>query len=111
MPDEKYEADLSKRRGRAASALKDPAEKRKFIAKQGSGKYTKDELERETSRLTNIRALGSFKRGGRVKKTGIYNVHAGEKVIPARTRKLKLSGGLSPARSRIRMHRAKRRKS
>jgi hypothetical protein len=28
--------------------------------------------------------LGSFKRGGRVKRTGIYRLHRGERVIPKR---------------------------
>lgn len=31
--------------------------------------------------------LGSFKKGGRVKKTGVYLLHAGERVIPVRKRK------------------------
>jgi hypothetical protein len=108
-PKEKDAALLSQRRGRVAGAIKDPKEKRKFIARQGEGKTSREDLETETQRTTNRMALGSFKRGGRVKKTGIYKVHAGEKVVPAHTRKAKLSGSLNPLRSRIRMKRAKRR--
>jgi hypothetical protein len=28
--------------------------------------------------------IGSLKRGGKVKKTGTYKLHAGERVVPAR---------------------------
>lgn len=30
---------------------------------------------------------GGFKHGGRVHRTGIYKLHAGERVIPARSRR------------------------
>lgn len=47
-----------------------------------------DFLERDTERYQQATApLGSFKRGGRVKKTGVYKVHKGEKVVPARAAK------------------------
>jgi len=29
-------------------------------------------------------AMGSFKRGGTVKKTGTYKLHKGERVVPAK---------------------------
>lgn len=29
-------------------------------------------------------SLGSFKKGGKVKKTGLYKLHAGEVVLPAK---------------------------
>lgn len=32
-------------------------------------------------------ALGSFKKGGKVPKTGLYKLHKGEKVVPAKKRK------------------------
>lgn len=44
-------------------------------------------------------ALASKKRGGRIPKTGIYKLHAGEFVIPARAAK-KISGRKSSRRSR-----------
>ena len=34
-----------------------------------------------------LRGIAGFKRGGRVKRTGIYKLHAGERVIPARSRR------------------------
>ena len=41
--------------------------------------------------------LGSFKKGGKVKKTGVYNLHKGERVLNVKqTKKLKgLAKGLS----------------
>ena len=42
-----------------------------------------DDLRKELER----KGLRGFKRGGRVRRTGIYKLHAGEKVIPARKRR------------------------
>lgn len=39
----------------------------------------RDELARK--------GLPGFRKGGRVKRTGIYRLHAGERVIPARGRR------------------------
>ena len=36
-----------------------------------------------TDRLGNMEIEGSMKKGGMVKKTGVYLLHKGEKVIPA----------------------------
>lgn len=99
---EKDEALLSQRRGRVAGALKDPEEKRRFIARQGSGKATREELETETQRVSNLHALGSYQKGGKVKKTGIYKVHKGEVVIPAaKVRARKMNVGDMPAKRRM----------
>lgn len=38
---------------------------------------------------TKRRVMGSFKKGGKVKKTGLYKLHKGEKVIPAKKKKKK----------------------
>lgn len=46
-----------------------------------------DFVERDTERYQQATSpLGSFKRGGTVKKTGVYKLHKGEKVMPVRTR-------------------------
>lgn len=37
----------------------------------------------------SIPVLGSFKKGGKVKRTGCYLLHKGEKVVPVRKRKKK----------------------
>jgi hypothetical protein len=34
--------------------------------------------------VANLRVLGSMKKGGRVHRTGLYRLHAGETVKPAR---------------------------
>lgn len=40
--------------------------------------------------------LGSFKKGGKVKKTGIYKLHAKERVLnPKQTKKFEAKGGLA----------------
>lgn len=36
---------------------------------------------------SGIPIIGSFKKGGKVKKTGAYILHKGERVIPVRRRK------------------------
>jgi len=40
-------------------------------------------------------AIGSFKKGGKVKKTGLYKLHKGERVVKSKTaKKLDAMGGL-----------------
>lgn len=47
----------------------------------------------DTSQMT--RPLGSFKKGGKVKKTGTYKLHKGERVLNAKkTKKLAKMGGM-----------------
>jgi hypothetical protein len=48
----------------------------------------------DTSEMT--KPLGSFKKGGKVKKTGVYKLHKGERVLNAKqTAKTKAKGGLA----------------
>ena len=49
----------------------------------GSPPPPKNEQER-IDRLRRLDMIMSFKRGGRVKRTGIYKLHRGEHVVPAR---------------------------
>lgn len=37
--------------------------------------------------IANKTVLGSYKKGGKVKKTGLYKLHKGEKVIKAKKKK------------------------
>lgn len=46
-------------------------------------RFTTSRLRKELSN----RGLKGFKRGGRVHRTGIYKLHRGERVIPARSRR------------------------
>ena len=39
-----------------------------------------------TGNLDNV--LGSFKKGGTVKKTGVYKLHKGEEVVPAKKKEM-----------------------
>jgi hypothetical protein len=88
MASEEEKARLAKQRGVLAAGIKDPEKRRAFIAKQGkaeaSGEDTED-LQKETD-LFAAGALwrGSFKKGGKVKKTGLYTLHKGEEVTPAK---------------------------
>lgn len=54
-----------------------------------------DSVEQPKSRWQKFRSnlAGSFKKGGRVKKTGVYRLHKGEKVIPANKVKRSRSRG------------------
>ena len=36
-----------------------------------------------------IRPMGTFKKGGRVKKTGVYKLHKGEQVAPSGSKRVK----------------------
>jgi hypothetical protein len=50
--------------------------------------------------LTPLKPLGSLKKGGKIKKTGIYKLHAKERVLTAsQTAKMEKKGGLSAALS------------
>jgi hypothetical protein len=72
---------------RGKQAAKMPHDEAKaYIA--GSGKMDKDfqGTAEETAGVSKKQqmqeVLGSFKRGGMVKKTGAYKLHKGEKVLP-----------------------------
>lgn len=39
----------------------------------------------DRNRNTALRPPQSFKKGGKVKKTGVYKLHKGERVVPAKT--------------------------
>ena len=47
------------------------------------GRFTTNRLRKELSN----RGLKGFKRGGRVHRTGIYKLHRGERVVPARSKR------------------------
>jgi len=96
-------AAVSLKRGKLAAGIRDPEERKRFIARQGSeeeremrGKSSAgmEKLEAETNleqgRQTagvdssdSTRTLRSMKKGGVVRKTGAHLIHRGERVIPA----------------------------
>lgn len=84
---EQQKADLSKARGAIAGGIKDTGEKKKFIAKSADIDKNYDDVAQgasiEYNRQNREAVLGSFKKGGDVKKTGNYKLHEGEKVVPA----------------------------
>lgn len=91
---EEERAALAKQRGYLASQITDPAQRQKFVAQQGNEEAEArrkgadlDELLRKQGEKTNnqsnrIVAMGSFKKGGSVPKTGPYKLHKGEFVVP-----------------------------
>jgi hypothetical protein len=92
MADETERAAMSRTRGQVAAGMSDPDARRKFIARQGEeesrGKSDLAGLGQDAYRQRNVNTVqGSFKRGGRVKKTGVYKLHRGERVVPKRSRR------------------------
>jgi hypothetical protein len=84
---EEQKANLTATRGRQAADIKDPEEKKKYIA--GSANVDKDyqgtaeETAGEGKKLQTQAILGSMKKGGTIPKTGLYKLHKDEKVVPA----------------------------
>lgn len=81
MPNEQNRAMLSKRRGQLAARITDSTKRREFVAAQGEGKLSEEQIEADTMRETNKQALQSYKKGGIVKRTGPALLHKGEKVL------------------------------
>jgi len=44
-------------------------------------------MPRIATNRTEQPVLGSYKKGGKVKKTGLYKLHKGEKVVPVKSKK------------------------
>jgi hypothetical protein len=87
MATEQEKANLSADRGKVAAHISDPAEKRDYIAKQGNaeaaGKDKTTDLAQENFNKRNQLVVeGSMKKGGSVGKTGLYQLHEGEFVVP-----------------------------
>ena len=93
MANEQEKADVTKRRGALAASMQDPEEKKKFIARSADVDKKFDKVSNETTeegqkqyRDSNMKeaakVLGSYKKGGKVDKTGAYELHAGEAVLP-----------------------------
>lgn len=91
MATEDERAKVSQERGQAASGIRDSEERKKFISRQGeeerSGREDLGGLAQDAYRQRNVNAVQSFKRGGKVKRTGIYKLHKGERVTPRKTKR------------------------
>lgn len=92
MPTEQERAETSKFRGQVASGIRDPEERRKFVARQGEeearGKSDTAALSEDAFRQRNVNTVqGSFRKGGKVKKTGVYRLHKGERVVPRKSKR------------------------
>src|SRR5260370_7335807 len=93
MANEQEKADVTKRRGALAASMEDLGEKKKFIARSADVDKKFDAVSNETTgegqkqyRESNVKeaakVLGSYKKGGKVQKTGAYELHSGEAVLP-----------------------------
>jgi hypothetical protein len=83
---EEQKAQLSKRRGMAATKIVDPEERRKFISAQGDAEaVNKGELPvKKAKQMSEEAGLMGFKKGTpSVPKTGAAIVHKGERIVPA----------------------------
>lgn len=91
---EQDRAELAKQRGRIAATITDPKKRQAYVSAQGNeesrsrflfGNKKGGEIPRAMrTNSTTDTVLGSFKRGGKVKKTGLYKLHAKERVVPAK---------------------------
>lgn len=87
MPNnESIRAGQSQRLGKlAANPGLSQERKREIISTQARMPKSED-VEGVITKETSKRALGSFKSGGTVKRTGLYKLHKGEKVKKAAKR-------------------------
>lgn len=81
---------MSIARGKIAATIPNQEDKKAFIAAQGkeeaAGRGSEGaELSTALAEKSQMekKALGSYKEGGTIPKTGTYELHAGEKVTPA----------------------------
>jgi hypothetical protein len=83
---EQDRANLSIRRGKIAAGISDPQARAAYIAAQGNvgtnNASAQAKLENDTHNDETSKVIGSFKKGGKVKKTGLYKLHKGEEVLP-----------------------------
>ena len=98
---ESERAAVAARRGKVAAGIKDPAERKRFIARQGADE-AKERMGKSSVGLEKVsaegeleagrqlaggesgdttRTLRSYKAGGKVKHTGPALLHKGEKVL------------------------------
>ena len=83
MADENISAQQSQRLGKlAADPNLSKAGRQSLITAQATQPKQED-VEKIIGSATNQRALGSFKKGGKVKRTGLYKLHKNETVKKA----------------------------
>lgn len=80
MPDETTRAMQSQRLGKLAANPKLSQERKQEIVSTQSRMPKTADVEGVITKETSKRALGSFKSGGRVKRTGLYKLHKNETV-------------------------------
>jgi Family of unknown function (DUF6496) len=85
---EQEKADVSHSRGVTAAHIPDSASKRDYIAAQGNAESkgmdkTAEMKQGDFNKRNELTVLGNMKKGGSVKQTGLYRLHAGEHVIPS----------------------------
>lgn len=88
MADEYQRAAMTAERGRQASQIKDSSERKKYISESSLVDTNPAKAAESTSakgnELQRGKVMGSMKKGGRVKRTGTYKLHKGEKVTSAK---------------------------
>lgn len=83
---EQVRAALSKQRGEAAAKIADPEARRKYVNAQGNNEAASG-ADDPIANEFGAKVLASYKKGGPVKKTGIYKLHGGERVLNAKQTK------------------------
>lgn len=86
MATEQDKANLGAYRGRQAAQIKDSEERKKYIADTANVDKDYDATANATAvkdnEIKTQQVLGSLKKGGPIKKTGLYKLHKGEHVVP-----------------------------
>lgn len=99
MAIEQERAALSIARGKQAARISDQGEKKQYIADTASIDKDYSQVKEATAvkenELKGRAVMGSFKKGGVVKKTGVYKVHKGERVISHGVNKVKMNASSS----------------
>jgi|GEM_PF-2647828 len=108
MATEEQRAALTQQRGRQASRIKDPGERRRYIAESANIDKNYEGMADRTSAMEGVldkrELLGDYKKGTKnVPKTGAYKLHKGEAVVPADENKMKerMDGAAKKAMSKL----------
>jgi len=85
MANEQDRASITAVRGRQAARMSG-AQRKKYIADSAGVDTDYQNTAEETAGVSKMQqtqdVLGSMKKGGKIKKTGLYRLHKGERVVP-----------------------------
>ena len=92
MANEQEQAILSQKIGKAAATERDPAKRKELVTTQERNPKLAD-AESVFNRYQSGRAIQGYRKGGKVKRTGLALVHKGERVLTRKQQSKLKSGG------------------